>query len=69
MKSLAVYTENPAESCLLILTAVGLKESAPLLRLIEKSGKVKEASKRRDQIPGWIRSRFKERGVKVTERP
>ncbi len=66
VKSLAVYTENPAESCLLILTAVGLKESAPLLRLIEKSGKVKEASKRRDQIPGWIRSRFKERGVKVT---
>jgi|BarGraNGADG00312_2_1021985.scaffolds.fasta_scaffold12389_2 DNA polymerase III subunit delta len=66
VKSLAPYAENPAESCLLILTAVGLKESAPLLRLIEKSGRVKEASKRRDQIPGWIRSRFKERGVKVT---
>ncbi|OFW59879.1 MAG: DNA polymerase III subunit delta [Candidatus Solincola sediminis] len=66
VKTLGKYTENPAERCLLILTAVGLKQSAPLLRLIEKSGRVKEVSKRRDQIPGWIRSRFTERGAKVT---
>jgi DNA polymerase-3 subunit delta len=66
VKSLAVYVENPAERCLLVLTATGLKDSAALLRLVEKHGRVKQVDKRKDQIPGWIRSRFKERGVEVT---
>lgn len=66
VKRLGRYAENPAESSLLILTAVGLKPGSPLLRLMEKAGKVKEVTKRRDQIPGWIRGRFKERGLKVS---
>lgn len=66
VKALARYAEDPAESSLLVLAAIGLKEAGPLLRLMEKTGRVKEASKRKDQIPGWIRSRFKERGAKVT---
>jgi DNA polymerase III subunit delta len=66
IKRLKSYVEDPAESSLLILTAVGLKAGSPLIRLMEKGGRVKEVSKRRDQIPGWIRSRFKERGLKVS---
>jgi DNA polymerase-3 subunit delta len=66
VKRLERYVQEPAESSLLILTAVGMKSSSPLLRLMEKGGRVKEVTKRRDQIPGWIRSRFKERGLKVS---
>lgn len=66
VKRLARYVADPAESSLLILTAVGLKAGSPLLHLEEKRVRVKEVAKRRDQIPGWIRSRFKERGLQVT---
>jgi DNA polymerase-3 subunit delta len=66
VKRLGRYIENPAESSALILVAVALKSNAPLLRALEKGGRIKEVSKRRDQIPGWIRSRFKERGLKVS---
>jgi DNA polymerase-3 subunit delta len=66
VKMLQRYMENPSESSLLILTAVDLKPGSSLLRLVQKEGRVKEVAKRRDQIPGWIRGRFKERGLKVT---
>jgi DNA polymerase III subunit delta len=66
VKSLTAYVENPAESCLLILAATGLKDNSPLIKLIEKNGRIKQVDKRRDQIPGWIRSRFKERGMEVS---
>ena len=66
VKRLERYLENPSESSLLILTAVDLKPSSSLLKLMQKRGRVREAAKRKDQIPGWIRSRFKERGLQVT---
>lgn len=66
VKKLAGYLEEPAESSSMILTAVGLKPGASLLKAVEKGGRVKEVAKRRDQVPGWIRSRFKERGLQVT---
>jgi DNA polymerase-3 subunit delta len=66
IKRLQHYLENPSESSLLILTAVGLKANSSLLRVMRKGGRIREVTKRKDQIPGWIRSRFKERGLKVT---
>ena len=66
VKKLGGYIEDPAESSLLILTAVELKANSALLRVVKKGGMVKEVSKRRDQIPGWMRSRFKERGLQVS---
>jgi DNA polymerase III subunit delta len=66
LKRLGLYLEDPAESAFLILTAAELKANAPLLRVMEKGGRVREAAKRREQIPGWIRSRFKERGLQVS---
>ncbi len=66
VKTLGRYLEDPAESSTLILSAVELKANSSLLRVVEKGGRVKEVSKRKDQIPGWIRSRFKERGLKVS---
>jgi len=66
IKELAGYIRNPAESTTLILAAVEPKKNSPLLRLLQKEGKVRELEKRRDQIPGWIRGRFKERGLKVS---
>ncbi len=65
-KRLAHYLEDPSESSVLILTAVGLKPNAPLLKAMEKGGRVRELAKSPNQIPGWIRSRFKERGLQVT---
>jgi DNA polymerase-3 subunit delta len=66
VKSLAAYVRDPAESCLLILAAVGLKEGGALLKLMEKEGRVRKAGKRKDQIPGWIRDRFRQRGVEAS---
>jgi DNA polymerase-3 subunit delta len=66
VKMLERYMEDPAESSTLVLAAVELKANSPLLRVVEKGGRVKEVSKRKDQIPGWIRSRFKHRGLKVS---
>lgn len=66
LKALGRYIEDPAESSLLILTAIELKANSALLRVMKKGGMVREVSKRRDQIPGWMRSRFKERGLKVS---
>jgi DNA polymerase-3 subunit delta len=66
IKRLKDYANDPSESSILILTAVGLKAGSPLLRLVEEKGRVREVSKRKDQIPGWIRGRFKDRGLKVS---
>jgi DNA polymerase-3 subunit delta len=66
VKKLAKYVDDPAESSLLVLAAVEPKKNSPLLRLMQKGGRTKELEKARSQIPGWIRSRFKERGLKVT---
>ncbi len=66
VKLLARYLEDPAESSLLVLAAVDLKPASPLIKAVEKGGRVREVTKRRDQIPGWIRSRFKERGLQVS---
>lgn len=66
VKRLASYLENPAETSALILAAVDLKPNSSLIKAVEKGGKLREVSKRRDQIPGWIRSRFKERGLQVS---
>lgn len=66
LKRLVRYMENPAESSLLVLAAVELKPTSGLAKAVEKGGRVREVSKRRDQIPGWIRSRFKARNLKVS---
>jgi DNA polymerase-3 subunit delta len=66
VKKLVSYLENPAETSMLIFAAVDLKPSSSLVKAVEKGGRVREVSKRRDQIPGWIRSRFKERGMQVS---
>ena len=66
VKKLAKYVEDPAESSMLVLAAVEPKKNSALLRLMQKEGRTRELEKRRDQIPGWIRSRFKERGLKVS---
>ncbi|RJP27448.1 MAG: DNA polymerase III subunit delta [Actinobacteria bacterium] len=66
VKRLARYMEDPAESSLLILAAVELKPTSSLAKAVEKGGRVREVTKRRDQIPGWIRSRFKERSLPVS---
>ncbi len=66
VKHLVRYLEDPAESSLLVLAAVDLKPTSSLVKAVEKGGRVKEVAKRRDQIPGWIRSRFKERGLQVS---
>lgn len=66
VKLLARYLEDPAESSSLILAAVDLKANSSLLKAVEKAGRVKELSLSRSQVPGWIRGRFKERGLQVT---
>jgi DNA polymerase III subunit delta len=66
VKKLAAYLEDPAESSTLVLAAVDLKTNSTLVKAFGKRGRVREVSKRRDQIPGWIRSRFKERGTQVS---
>ncbi|MEW6552932.1 MAG: DNA polymerase III subunit delta [Actinomycetota bacterium] len=66
VKRLAGYLEDPAESAVVILAAVDLKSTSSLVKAVEKAGRVREVSKRRDQIPGWIRSRFKQRGLQVS---
>ncbi|NPV60770.1 MAG: DNA polymerase III subunit delta [Actinobacteria bacterium] len=66
LKLLSRYLENPAESSLLVLAAVDLKPGSPLVRTVEKAGRVKEVAKTRSQIPGWVRSRFKKRGIEVS---
>jgi DNA polymerase-3 subunit delta len=66
VKKLARYLEDPAETSMLILAATGLKPNSSLIKAVEKGGRVREVSKRRDQIPGWIRSRFKQRGMQVS---
>ena len=66
VKRLVRYLEDPAESSLLVLAAVELKPTSSLVKAVEKGGRVREVTKRRDQIPGWIRSRFKERGLQVS---
>ncbi len=66
MKRLARYLEDPAETSVLVLSAVDLKPSSSLLKAVQKTGRVREVSKRRDQIPGWIRGRFKEKGMQVS---
>ena len=66
VKKLARYVEDPAESSMLVLAAVEPKKNSALLRLMQKEARTKGLEKRKDQIPGWIRSRFKERGLKVS---
>ena len=66
VKRLAGYLEDPAESSVMVLAAVDLKPTSSLVKAVEKGGRIREVSKRRDQIPGWIRSRFKERGMLVS---
>jgi DNA polymerase-3 subunit delta len=66
VKQLVRYMEDPAESSLLILAAVELKATSSLVKAVEKKGRVREVTKRRDQIPGWTRSRFKARGLQVS---
>jgi DNA polymerase III subunit delta len=66
IKKLAGYLEDPAESAVVILAAVDVKPTSSLVKAVEKGGRVREVSKRRDQIPGWIRSRFKQRGMQVS---
>lgn len=66
IKRLERYVGDPAESAYLILAAVGLKRNSPLIRLIGKWGRVRELERRKDQVPGWIRARFKERDLEVS---
>ncbi|MDD5667552.1 MAG: DNA polymerase III subunit delta [Actinomycetota bacterium] len=66
VKKLARYLENPSDTSALILAAVDLKSNSSLVKVVEKGGRVREVNKRRDQVPGWIRGRFKERGLKVS---
>lgn len=66
VKKLSKYLENPSETSMIILAAVDLKATSSLVKAVEKSGRVREVSKRRDQIPGWIRARFKQRGMQVS---
>ena len=66
VKKLARYLEDPSETSTLILAAVGLKAASPLVKAVEKRGGLREVSKRRGQIPGWIRTRFKRRGMQVS---
>ncbi|MBN2027482.1 MAG: DNA polymerase III subunit delta [Actinobacteria bacterium] len=66
VKRLVRYMEDPPESSLLILAAVELKPTSGLVKAVEKGGRVREVNKRRDQIPGWIRSRFKARDLRVS---
>ena len=66
VKKLARYLEDPCETSTLILAAVDLKAASPLAKAVEKGGWVREVGKRGDQIPGWIRSRFKQRGMQVS---
>ena len=66
VKSLSRYIDNPAESSLLVLAAVDVKPTSTLVKTVEKGGRVREVTKRRDQIPGWIRGRFKEKGLQVS---
>ncbi|MFW6113950.1 MAG: DNA polymerase III subunit delta [Actinomycetota bacterium] len=66
VKKLGRYLENPVDSSFLILSAVGLKKNSSLLRMVRKQGRVREVEKRRDQIPGWMRGRFRERGLDIT---
>lgn len=66
VKQLKRYLEDPAESSVLILAAVELKPTASLVKVVQDKGRVREVTKRRDQIPGWIRSRFKERGLQIS---
>ncbi|MBC7229499.1 MAG: DNA polymerase III subunit delta [Actinobacteria bacterium] len=66
LKQLSGYLENPAESALLVLAAVDIKPGSSLLRMVEKAGRVKEVARTRSQIPGWVRERFKKKGLKVS---
>ncbi len=66
VKQVARYLEDPAESSVLILAAVQLKSASSLVKMVQEKGRVREVTKRRDQIPGWIRSRFKARGLQVS---
>jgi len=66
VKQLVRYMEDPAESSLLVLAAVELKPTSGLVKAVEKGGRVREVTKRRDQVPGWIRSRFKARNLRIS---
>ncbi len=66
LKLLSRYLDDPAENSLLVLAAVDLKPGSTLLKMVEKAGRVKEVTRTKSQIPGWVRSRLKERGLKVS---
>ncbi|MDY6794188.1 MAG: DNA polymerase III subunit delta [Actinomycetota bacterium] len=66
IKKLGRYLEDPSESSLMIIFAIGLKKNSSLMRKVGEMGRIKGLEKRGDQIPGWLRSRFKEHGLEVT---
>ncbi len=65
VKRLARYLEDPPESATLILAAVGLKSSSPLVKEMSKRGKVRKAEVARREIPLWIKGRFEARNLRV----
>jgi len=62
------YAANPVPTSTLIVVAVGLDRKAKLPQLFRKDQQVVVAQKKGDSLRRWLRRRFKERGLQVSER-